>query len=110
MCSFQISTPSWVDQACAAFFVPVPCGLGSSPRNALLTEAIANEEKVENATEDLLALEGMDKGLAAKLADGNVHSREDLAELAVDELTELTGIDEERAKVLIMKAREHWFA
>jgi N utilization substance protein A len=27
----------------------------------------------------------------------------------VDELTELTGIDDEKAKALIMKAREHWF-
>ena len=84
--------------------------LRNRARNALLTEAIANEEKVESASEDLLSLEGMDKSLAAKLSDGNVHTREELAELAVDELTEMTGIDEERAKSLIVKAREHWFA
>ncbi len=84
--------------------------LRNRARNALLTEAIANEEKVESASEDLLALEGMDKSLAAKLADGNVHNREELAELALDELTDMTGIDQERAKALIMKAREHWFA
>jgi N utilization substance protein A len=29
--------------------------------------------------------------------------------LAVDELTEMTGIDDERAKELILKARAHWF-
>jgi transcription termination/antitermination protein NusA len=38
-----------------------------------------------------------------------VHKRDDLADLAVDELTEMTAMDEEDAKALIMKAREHWF-
>ena len=38
-----------------------------------------------------------------------IHTRDDLADLAVDELTEMSGVDEEQAKVLIMKAREHWF-
>jgi N utilization substance protein A len=78
-------------------------------RNVLLTEAIAKEEKLESTTEDLLTLEGMDRDLAAKLADSNVHTRDELAELAVDELVEATGLDEERAKSLIMKARAHWF-
>ena len=35
---------------------------------------------------------------------------DDLADLAVDELTELTGQSEDEAKALIIKAREHWFA
>jgi N utilization substance protein A len=39
-----------------------------------------------------------------------VHTRDDLADLAVDELTEITGQSEDEAKALIMKAREHWFA
>jgi len=84
--------------------------LRNRARNVLLTEAVATEEKIEKTSEDLLSLEGMDRGLAAKLADSGVHTRDDLAELAVDELTEATGIDEERAKDLIMKARAHWFA
>jgi N utilization substance protein A len=78
-------------------------------RNSLLTEAIAKEEKLGSTAEDLLGLEGMDRDLAARLADGNIHTRDDLAELAVDELVELTGIDEERARDLIIKARAHWF-
>jgi transcription termination/antitermination protein NusA len=78
-------------------------------RNVLLTQAIANEEKLNTTTEDLLSLEGMDRDLAAKLADANVHTRDELAELAVDELTEATGMDEQRARDLIMKARAHWF-
>jgi transcription termination factor NusA len=39
-----------------------------------------------------------------------VHSRDELGDLAVDELVEMTEIDAEAAKALIMKAREHWFA
>jgi N utilization substance protein A len=83
--------------------------LRNRARNALLTEAIATEEKIGTTAEDLLALEGMDRDLAAKLADAGVHTRDELAELALDELVEATGIDEERAKDLIMKARAHWF-
>ncbi|CAG0953466.1 partial Transcription termination/antitermination protein NusA, partial [Rhodocyclaceae bacterium] len=79
-------------------------------RNVLLTEAIVDEEQLEKVAEDMLTLEGMDKWLAAKLARGGVCTRDDLADLAVDELTEMTGIDEERAKALITVARAHWFA
>ncbi len=84
--------------------------LRNRARNALLVAAIANEEKVEGIAPDLLQLEGMDTQLAAKLAEGGVKTRDDLADLAVDELSELTGIDDERAKTLILAARAHWFA
>lgn len=83
--------------------------LRNRARNVLLTEAIVDEEQLENVTDDLLNLEGMDKPLAAKLARANVRSRDDLADLAVDELVELSGIDDERAKNLITTARAHWF-
>ncbi|MFM8556003.1 MAG: transcription termination factor NusA [Betaproteobacteria bacterium] len=78
-------------------------------RNVLLTEAIATEEKLGSAAEDLLSLEGMDRALAARLADSGVHTRDGLAELAVDELVEATGIDDQRARELIIRARAHWF-
>ena len=78
-------------------------------RNVLLTEAIVNEEQLEGVAEDLLSLEGMSKPLAAKLATHGVKTRDDLADLAVDELTELTELDESSAKDLITKARAHWF-
>ena len=83
--------------------------LRNRARNALLVAAIANEEKVEGVDPELLKLDGMDTQLAAKLAEGGVKTRDDLADLAVDELAELSGIDEERAKGLIMAARAHWF-
>ncbi len=78
-------------------------------RDALLAEAIATEEKVKSVSQDLLDLEGMTRELAAKLAEHDIHTRDDLAELALDELSEMTGIDEEAAKGLIMRARAHWF-
>ena len=84
--------------------------LRSRARNALLVQAIASEESIESVDQNLLKLEGMDTDLAAKLAAHGVKTRDDLADLALDELSEMSGIDEERAKVLIMAARAHWFA
>jgi N utilization substance protein A len=84
--------------------------LRTRARNALLTEAIKREENLEQAEKDLLELDGMDADLAAKLAENGIRTRDDLGELAVDELIEMTGIDDERARTLIMAARAHWFA
>ncbi|MDZ4141190.1 MAG: transcription termination factor NusA [Methylotenera sp.] len=78
-------------------------------RAALLTEAIAKEEKVDEASDDLLNMEGMDDETAHLLASKGVATMDDLAELAVDELVELTKMDAERAKTLIMTARAPWF-
>jgi len=83
--------------------------LRNRARNVLLTEAIVDEEQLENVADDLINLEGMDKPLAAKLARANIRTRDDLADLAVDELVDLSGIDGERAKSLITTARAHWF-
>ncbi len=83
--------------------------LRNRARNVLLTEAIVTEEQLDGVEEALLSLEGMDKPLAAKLAANGVKTRDDLADLAVDELTDMCGIDEERAKKLITNARSHWF-
>src|ERR671924_56584 len=84
--------------------------LRTRARNALLVAAIANEEKVEGVDPELLKLEGMDTQLAAKLAEHGVKTRDDLGDLAVDELSEMTGMETEAAKKLIMAARAHWFA
>ena len=83
--------------------------LRTRARDSLLTMELAKEELVEEVSQDLRSLDGMTTSLIAKLAEGNVHTRDDLAELAVDELVEMTGINEEDAKALIMKARAHWF-
>ena len=85
--------------------------LRSRARNALLVQAIASEEKVEGVDhETCCSSRAWTPSCAAKLAAKGVKTRDDLADLAVDELSEMTGIDEERAKSLIMAARAHWFA
>ena len=84
--------------------------LRTRAKDALLTMEIANEESVEEASLDLRDLKGLTPELIGKLADGGVHTRDDLADLAVDELTEITGQSADEAKTLIMKARAHWFS
>ncbi|WP_295640915.1 transcription termination factor NusA [uncultured Methylibium sp.] len=83
--------------------------LRTRAKDALLTMEIAKEESLDGVSQNLRDLEGLTPELIAKLAEGGVQTRDDLADLAVDELTELTGMAEEQAKDLIMKAREHWF-
>jgi N utilization substance protein A len=82
--------------------------LRTRARNALLTEAIAQEERVETA-QDLVTLEGMSPELLSKLAAGGINTRDELAELATDELVEMAGLDEATASQFIMAARAHWF-
>ncbi|MEH6504350.1 MAG: transcription termination factor NusA [Cycloclasticus sp.] len=81
-------------------------------KDALLIKAIASEEVLEEhePAQDLIDMEGMDRELAFGLAGKDVVTREDLADLATDELMELVDIDLERATALIMTAREPWFA
>lgn len=83
--------------------------LRSRARDALLTQAIASEEQVENVADDLKDVEGLDAELVRKLAAGGVTTRDDLADLAVDDLVDMTGMEAEAARAIIMKAREHWF-
>lgn len=81
-------------------------------RDALLTKAIASEERLEGQppAEDLLTMEGMDEATAYALAALGVVSMEDLAEQSVEDIIEIESVDQERAAELIMKAREPWFA
>ena len=85
--------------------------LRARARDALLNEALAAEEELDEhqPAADLLSLEGMDEATAFALAARGVVTRDDLADLAVDELTDLEDVDEERAAALIMEARKHWF-
>ena len=84
--------------------------LRARAKDVLLTMEIAREENVDSASLDLRDLEGITPELMAKLAENGVHTRDDLADLAIDELTDLTGQSDEEATALILKAREHWFA
>ncbi|MCF6253602.1 MAG: transcription termination factor NusA [Thiomicrorhabdus sp.] len=80
-------------------------------KDALLTHAIAEEEKLALAepAEDLLSLEGMTNEMAKTLAGNGVVTQEDLAELSIDELLEFVELDEATAGELILKARAPWF-
>ena len=84
--------------------------LRARARNVLLTAEIASEEKVEHVAEDLATMEGMDGETVRKLAEHGVDNVEALADLSTDDLVEMTGMEEERAKTLIMTARAPWFA
>ena len=80
-------------------------------RDVFLTRAIAAEERLGGArpSEDLLHMDGMDEELATMLAGSGIATMDDLAELSVDDLNEITGLDDERAARLIMTARAPWF-
>jgi len=44
------------------------------------------------------------------MASRGIITMDDLAEQSVDDLLDFSGMNEERAAKLIMKAREPWFA
>ncbi|MCK9237507.1 MAG: transcription termination factor NusA [Thiopseudomonas sp.] len=85
--------------------------LRARAKDRLLSRAIATEEKLADnqPAQDLLDLEGMTKELAVELAARGVMNREDLAEQSIDELLDISGMNEENAGKLIMSARAHWF-
>ena len=84
--------------------------LRSRARNALLTDAIVREENVEQRRGGAAQPRGHGhRDRAARSRATGITTRDALADLAGDELVELTGIAEDRAQDLIMKARAHWF-
>ncbi len=87
--------------------------LRARAKDALLTKALADEEKNDSQepAADLLEMEGMTPELAKTLAKSGVVTREDLAEMAVDDFAEIenTELDEKQMADLIMIARKPWF-
>jgi N utilization substance protein A len=84
--------------------------LRARARDVLLTQAIASEEEIESSiSPSVTEMEEVSDELAATLAQNEIETQDDLAELAVDELVEMAGLGEEEAAALIMKARESWF-
>ena len=81
-------------------------------RDILLTRAITLEEKIDMAepAEDLLGMVEMDEHTARLLASHGIKTMEELADQSVDDLAAIEGLDEERARILIMAARAPWFA
>ncbi len=85
--------------------------LRARARDALLNEALAVEEGLDESqpADDLLALDGMSDALAYELARRGILTRDDLADMAVDEILDVEGLDADSAAALIMEARKHWF-
>src|SRR5579863_7941414 len=85
--------------------------LRNRARDVLLTQAIVSEESLEQSlpAEDLLTLEGMRPDLALALARRGVRTRDELADQAIDDISDIDGLSAEEAGALIMKARAHWF-
>lgn len=85
--------------------------LRSRAQDALLTKAIATEEKLDGKTpsQELIEMEGMTSELALEMASHDILTVDDLADQAVGDLMDVQGMDEELAAKLIMKARESWF-
>ena len=75
---------------------------------------ILEEKRAElGIQDDLMELEDLTADMIIKLGENEIKSRDDLADLATDELIEIMGegaMKERAAEALIMKAREHWFA
>lgn len=79
--------------------------------DVLLTQAIGAEEAIEASDSDPIdTLPGMSEDLLLQVKLNGIQTWDDLAELSTDELTEMTGLDDDDAATLILKAREPWFA
>lgn len=78
-------------------------------RDAILSLAMAKEEKLQEIAEDLRTLEGTDEDMLRDLAQAGITDRDALAELSVDELIEITGVETGEAEKIILAARAHWF-
>lgn len=84
--------------------------LRARAKDVLLTQAIATEEDLQKTAADLLGLDSMNEQLANKLAKHGILTRDDLADLSVDDVIEFTDLNDKQAAELIMQARAHWFA
>jgi N utilization substance protein A len=87
--------------------------LRTRAKAVLTTQALANEESLENSepTEELLNLEGVDRHLAFVLASRGVTNLEELAEQGTDDLADIEELGATKAGELIMAARNIvWFS
>ena len=77
------------------------------------TERVENEQKKLKVKEDLYDFSELSKSSILTLAENNIKTLDDLAELDSEELYNLLGdkvfINEDDAGSVIMKARQHWF-
>lgn len=76
-------------------------------------EDFAKKSKDLGISDELKTIDGLDQDMVIKLAESNVKTLDDLADLAADELIDILGkeaLTQVEANRIIMAAREHWFA
>lgn len=100
--------------AIEGFTEDVSAELQTRAQNWLTAKANELKERQQELglKDDLITLEGLSTDQVLKLGENGIKSRDDLADLAGDELVEILGNDAitlNDANALIMKAREHWF-
>ena len=80
-------------------------------RDAILEQALSTKSEVGavEPAQDLLDLEGVTRHMAYVFASRGIITREDLAEQAVDDLSDIEELSKEDAAKLIMIARKPWF-
>lgn len=90
---------------------PTAVILRTRARDAMLAQSVADEEKLNNADENLKVLCGEDRQMLLDLLNAEINNLDDLAELSTDELVEITGVDNDTAADVIMQARTQsgWF-
>lgn len=76
-------------------------------------QELKDKQKELGINDDIFDVEGLSSDLILTLGEKGVKSRDDLADLAGDELVEMlgeeAGMTERDANKLIMAARQHWF-
>ncbi|MBT5541103.1 MAG: transcription termination/antitermination protein NusA, partial [Alphaproteobacteria bacterium] len=88
--------------------------LQSRARDYIEKRAKELEKKLKTlkVSEDLKTLEGLDLEMVVALGEQKIKTRDDLADLAGDELKELLPtfkLTQDKANKIIMDARAHWF-
>ena len=76
-------------------------------------QALESRRAELGVEDDMISVEGITTAMAVKLGENDVKTRDDLADLAGDELMEIVGsavANLDRANEIIMAARAHWFA
>jgi N utilization substance protein A len=74
-------------------------------KDHLLDIALSGDESIDS----LMEIEGMTMSLTEQLQANNIKTRDELADMSVDELTESIQIDDKKAAEIILAARAHWF-
>ena len=80
----------------------------AAAEDAALLEAMGALSEEEDNLESLNSLDLSEENIQ-KLTAAGINNKDDLAELAVDELVDIIKISNEEASNTIMKAREDWF-